>query len=89
MVARASTSRLVGIGEASHGTHDFYWWRAAPSKRLIEEVADSLTWLRDRNMSVRPEERVGFYGLDVYSLWDSLAEIIRWLQNYSPESVSR
>jgi hypothetical protein len=27
--------------------------------------------------------------LDVYSLWDSLAEIIRWLQNYSPESVSR
>ncbi len=30
--------RLEGtLGEASHGTHEFYTWRAEISKRLIEE----------------------------------------------------
>src|SRR5262245_6129958 len=30
-------ARYVLLGEASHGTHEFYTWRAALSKRLIEE----------------------------------------------------
>lgn len=29
--------RFVLLGEASHGTHDFYTWRAHITKRLIEE----------------------------------------------------
>ena len=32
-------------------------------------------------------KRVGFYGLDVYSLWDSLREIIGWLQENVPDAV--
>src|SRR5215204_6541083 len=28
---------VVMLGEASHGTHEFYTWRTAISKRLIEE----------------------------------------------------
>jgi erythromycin esterase-like protein len=116
-------SRFVGIGEASHGTHEYYRWRAELSRRLIEEhgfrwigvegdwpdcwrinrwvrgqedqdldaygilahferwptwmsaneeVAQFLGWLHQWNLA-RPEQaRVGFYGLDVYSLWDSL-----------------
>jgi len=28
---------IVMLGEASHGTHEFYTWRTAISKRLIEE----------------------------------------------------
>ena len=32
-------------------------------------------------------ERVGFYGLDVYSLWDSLREIIAWLEDHAPEAL--
>jgi erythromycin esterase-like protein len=41
-----------------------------------EEVADFLSRLREWNL-VRPTaQRVGFYSLDVYSLWDSLREII-------------
>ena len=28
---------IVMLGEASHGTHEFYTWRAAISRRLIEE----------------------------------------------------
>src|SRR4051812_35512595 len=30
-------ARLVLLGEASHGTHEFYWLRAELSKRLIAD----------------------------------------------------
>src|SRR5436190_15535946 len=30
-------SRYVLLGEATHGTHEYYTWRTAISKRLIEE----------------------------------------------------
>src|SRR5437763_16941049 len=30
-------ARYVLLGEASHGTHEYYTWRAALSRRLIEE----------------------------------------------------
>src|SRR6478752_5982244 len=29
--------KVVMLGEASHGTHEYYTWRAAITKRLIEE----------------------------------------------------
>jgi erythromycin esterase len=138
LVERLATDHLICLGEASHGTHEFYTWRAELSRKLIEqggvrwigvegdwpdcwrinqwirgegdqhldasallarferwptwlwaneEVAQFLTWLRGWN-STRPEkERVGFYGLDVYSLWDSLAEIIAWLDANAPDAV--
>ena len=31
-----SDSKLVLLGEASHGTHDYYTWRTEISKHLIE-----------------------------------------------------
>jgi erythromycin esterase-like protein/predicted phosphoribosyltransferase len=37
LVERASACRLVLVGEASHGTHEFYRERAAITKRLIAE----------------------------------------------------
>jgi erythromycin esterase-like protein len=37
IVAGAVGSRFVLIGEASHGTHEFYDLRAELTKRLIEE----------------------------------------------------
>src|SRR2546430_5317404 len=30
-------ARVMMLGEASHGTHEFYAWRAAISRRLIEK----------------------------------------------------
>src|SRR5581483_8152438 len=30
-------ARYVLLGEASHGTHEYYTWRSAISRRLIEE----------------------------------------------------
>ncbi len=35
LIDRLSDSRLVLLGEASHGTHEYYTWRAALSRRLI------------------------------------------------------
>lgn len=37
LIEAAGSSRLVLLGEASHGTTEFYSWRALISKRLIEE----------------------------------------------------
>src|SRR5687768_5708628 len=34
---RIGYSHFVLLGEASHGTHEYYSWRAAISRRLIEE----------------------------------------------------
>lgn len=138
IVSQVGTSRFVGLGEASHGTHEFYQWRATLSRRLIEEngftwigvegdwpdcwrinqwvrglddqnltsrqllshfdrwptwmwaneeVADFLTWLREHNATRPRQNQVGFYGLDVYSLWDSLDQIINWLTDNAPDAV--
>ena len=138
LVDRVGGARFVCIGEASHGTHEYYRWRALLSRRLIEErgftwigvegdwpdcwrinrwlrgrgdrdldargllahferwptwmwaneeVAEFLTWLREWNLSHDGPDQVGFYGLDVYSLWDSLREIITWLERNAPDAV--
>src|SRR6478609_2090669 len=131
-------NHLVCIGEASHGTSEFYRWRAELSRRLItahdfswigvegdwpdcwrinrwvrgqdhqdldvlgvlagfdrwptwmwanQDVAQFLDWLREWNLELPMEHRVGFYGLDVYSLWDSLREIISWLEANAPDAI--
>src|SRR5690349_16658025 len=37
LLDRVGQSRVVMLGEASHGTHEFSVWRAALTRRLIEE----------------------------------------------------
>src|SRR5947208_2506119 len=37
LLDRIGHARVVMLGEASHGTHEFYAWRAAITRRLIEE----------------------------------------------------
>ena len=37
LIAELSGWRVVLLGEASHGTHEYYTWGAAISKRLIQE----------------------------------------------------
>src|SRR4051812_31233471 len=129
-------SRYVLLGEASHGTAEFYTWRTEISKRLIEEqgfsfiavegdwpdcyrvnryakclpgsggsaeevlhaferwptwmwanreVVALVEWLRAHNEKTKPERRVGFYGLDVYSLWDSMRAVIEYLEKIDPQ----
>jgi erythromycin esterase-like protein len=138
LLERVGDARIVAIGEASHGTHEYYAWRAALTRRLITEqgfafvavegdwpdcyrvdrsvelrpgadvdprdaldafarwptwmwanddVVDFCRWLRDVNAERADDERVGFYGLDVYSLWDSMHELVGWLRENEPEHV--
>lgn len=138
LMARIGDARYVLIGEASHGTSEFYRWRAELTKRLIaekgfsfvgvegdwpdchrlhcsvigapgapndpsavlwafdrwprwmwanEEVAGFANWLREFNTDERSEAPVGFHGLDVYSLWDSLDEILAYLREHEPEGI--
>src|SRR3954468_12131678 len=37
LLARVGDARFVLLGEASHGTAEFYGWRAALTRRLIAE----------------------------------------------------
>jgi erythromycin esterase-like protein len=37
LLDRIGDARIVMLGEASHGTHEYYVWRSYLSKRLIEE----------------------------------------------------
>jgi erythromycin esterase len=46
-----------------------------------------ISWLRQHNRG-RPEaDQAGFYGLDVYSLWESLNEVIGYLEKHEPGAV--
>jgi erythromycin esterase-like protein len=54
-----------------------------------DDVVDFCRWLQGFN-AVRPAgQRAGFYGLDVYSLWDSMHELIGWLRENEPEHVAQ
>jgi erythromycin esterase-like protein len=138
LLERIGDSRFVLLGEASHGTAEYYTWRARISRRLIEEkgfsflavegdwpdcyrvnryvkgrpgagadardvlhaferwptwmwaneeVVDLARWLRRHNDGLPEERKVGFYGLDVYSLWDSLYQVMSYLQKSHPDAL--
>ena len=53
-----------------------------------EEVAALAEWLRNHNRGVPDEQKVGFYGLDVYSLWDSLYAVMSHLQRTDPSLLA-
>ncbi len=134
-------ARFVLIGEASHGTHEFYAMRAAITQRLISEkgfnavaveadwpdayrinrfvrgisddaeaidslgdfkrfptwmwrnadVLDFVGWLREFNdrISAGDDQKVGFYGLDLYSLYTSIEKVIGYLDQVDPEAARR
>lgn len=130
--------RLVLIGEASHGTHEFYATRAAITRELIErrgftavvveadwpdayrvnryvrgrgeddltadaalagfkrfpqwmwrnrDAAEFVEWLRVHNAGA--PRKCGFYGMDLYSLYESIEEVLRYLEGVDPESARR
>ena len=131
-------AHYVLLGEATHGTSEFYTWRAEISKRLIFEkdfsfiavegdwpdcyrvnryvkgYADSgqsaeevlhaferwptwmwanrevialAEWLSEHNRRRPAEQQVGFYGLDVYSLWESMAAVVEYLERIDPAAA--
>jgi len=132
-------ARIVLIGEASHGTHEFYRARAELTKALIvrkgfnvvaveadwpdayranrwvrlasddrdaagalgdftrfprwmwrnTDVVAFLEWLRGHNEARDARSRVGFYGLDLYSLHTSIEAVLEYLRKVDPAAAER
>ncbi|NEU56554.1 erythromycin esterase family protein [Halorussus sp. MSC15.2] len=146
---------FVLLGEASHGTSEYYRWRARLTAELVErgeasfvavegdwtdcyevnryvrgakrretrarsddsrtgqrdasratdvlaefdrwptwmwanwEVAAFVDRLRGYNEGRSHDEQVGFYGLDVYSLFESMEAVVEFLEEYDPEAAER
>ncbi|MBV8856596.1 MAG: erythromycin esterase family protein [Acidobacteria bacterium] len=140
LLRRVGGSRFVLLGEASHGTHEFYRERAEVTKRLIAEkgftavaveadwpdayrvnryvrgesededaraaldgfkrfpvwmwrntvVVEFVEWLRAYNEALpRGASKVGFYGLDLYSLYASIEAVLVYLDRVDPEAARR
>jgi erythromycin esterase-like protein len=54
-------------------------------------VLDFVGWLREHNDRLGGDERAkaGFYGLDVYSLYRSIQEVIAYLESVDPDAAAR
>jgi erythromycin esterase-like protein len=136
LYADARACRFVLLGEATHGTREFYALRAEITRVLIErhgfdavaveadwpdamrvnryvhgsgdrsaddaladferfprwmwrnrEVRAFAEWLARHNRRVGPERAVGFYGLDLYSLYRSADAVIQYLQAEHPDQA--
>lgn len=138
LLDRIKSARVVLIGEASHGTQDFYHLRASITKYMIEhhgltavaveadwpdayrvnrfvrgegpdqdansalagferfpswmwrntEVLSFVRWLREWN-DEHQRNKVGFYGLDLYSLSTSIQSVIGFLDQVDPDAAQR
>jgi erythromycin esterase-like protein len=131
-------ARFVLLGEATHGTHEFYEQRALITQRLITEkgftavaveadwpdayrvnryvraeggdrdavsalggfkrfpswmwrnadVVNFVDWLRAWNDGRPSAARAGFYGLDLYSLFTSMEEVLAYLEKVDPAAAA-
>jgi erythromycin esterase-like protein len=53
------------------------------------DLVELLTWMRRRNQIVPRERPIAFYGLDVYSLFESVAATLKQLERISPVLARR
>ena len=53
---------------------------------VVREFAE---WLRDHNATLCPGNQVGFYGLDLYSLFNSMQVVLTYLAKVDPEAAQR
>jgi erythromycin esterase len=81
LIEKASDKKLVLLGEASHGTHEYYKWRGKISKRLIKEkgfnfilVEGDFAFLYELNRYVKGMESEAASALEVLNKAD------RWPQ---------
>jgi erythromycin esterase-like protein len=140
LLDKIGDSRFVLIGEATHGTQEFYQARIEITRELIEKknfmavaiegdwpdayrihryiqgtgskidwqealadfkrfpvwmwrnttLAPFLRWLRNYNDQLSaPGSKIGFYGLDLYSLHSSMQAVINYLEKVDPEEANR
>ena len=74
--------RARGVEFAPFARFPTWMWRNA-------EVDEFVTWLRQHNLSREKPERAGFYGLDLYSMFASIAHVLDYLNRVDPEAAKR
>ena len=52
-------------------------------------MRDFVEWLREHNRPLAPSAQVGFYGMDLYSLFASMRAVLAYLDRQDPESARR
>lgn len=50
-------------------------------------IVDLVEWLKEYNQTLPEDKKVGFYSLDVYSLWESMEAVIEYLLRVDPKAV--
>jgi erythromycin esterase-like protein len=53
------------------------------------EIVALADWLQQHNSGLPANRKVGFYGLDVYSLWESLDYIMEYLKKTDPSALKK
>jgi len=63
-------------------------WIQSLAYRDVGKLGNSglAEWMRKYNVTLPQNKRIGFYGLDVYSLWESLEAIINYLDKVNPKA---
>lgn len=135
LLERIGGARVVLLGEATHGSAEFYRMRARLTRELVErkgfsivaveadwpdaawvdryvrlatsrpagpppfsrfprwmwrnaEVREFVEWLRTHNAAIpEPGRRLGFYGLDLYSLYGSIGVVLNYLDQVDPDAA--
>lgn len=135
LIQRIGDARVILLGEATHGTAEFYEMRARITRELIarkgarivaveadwpdaqqidryargaaaaahperafarfptwmwanRQVLDFVRSLRELNAGRGLDERVGFYGLDLYSLYTSVRAVLAYLDDVDAEAAA-
>jgi protein-L-isoaspartate(D-aspartate) O-methyltransferase len=52
------------------------------------EVREFVDWLRSHNAGATPDDRVAFYGLDLYSLYNSIQSVLNYLDRVDPKTAA-
>jgi len=52
-----------------------------------KEMVELVEWLKQYNLNNNKQKKAGFYGLDLYSLWESMDEIIKYLKKVDPSAL--
>lgn len=136
LLEQIGDARVVLLGEASHGTSEFYQMRMRITTELVmrrgfnlmaiegdwpdaarvdhyvraldfpsheattftrfptwmwrnQEVVRLIEWLKSHNEVIGdPERRVGFHGLDLYSLYKSRDAVLHYLDDVDPDAAA-
>lgn len=136
LLKKIGNARFVMIGEASHGTEEFYQTRIDITKELITKkgfmavaiegdwpdtylinqfvqgskeqndlkkalsgfnrfpmwmwrnttIPPFMEWLREYNINAAHKYKIGFYGLDLYSLNKSIEAVVKYLEKMDPKA---